>query len=221
MVSVIGQSTFSLEKRKGEHLKGSQRQRPRYYIHRAIRKYGMDGFTWEVLYECDTHKELDQAELKLIEQHNALVPNGYNMVYMAGGGDTFTNHPKKETIRKRMSEGTLKGIAASDKSWSHFGSENSMYGKKHSAESIEKMSENRKGLTDGEKNPSAINAGTYKIFLPNGETKIVKNIRQWCRENNLPHFPFYNMCNGKQTVKYKGKYWCERISMDKKMARKI
>ena len=216
----IGQSTFDLDKRKGEHLKNSQRQRPRYYIHNAIKKHGMENFDWEVIAECETREELNKAEVEFIKQYNSLAPNGYNCVMMASGGDTFTNHPKRERIRKRISEGTLKGIAASDKSWSHPGKENSMYGKKHSPESIEKMRRNRKGLSAGEKNPSAKNAGTYKVFFPNGEIKIVKNIRSFCRENNLSHSSFYQMCSGKQTVKYKG-WWCERIMMDKKMTRHI
>ena len=149
----IGQSAFSLEKRKGEHLKGSRTTRPRYYIHRAINKYGMDNFTWEVLYECDTQKELDQAELDFIEQYKSLAPNGYNCVMIASGGDTLSMHPKREQIRKRISEGTLKGIAKSDKSWSHFGKENSMYGRKHSPESIAKMRKNRRGKCLGDDNP--------------------------------------------------------------------
>ena len=218
----IGQSTFDLDKRKSEHLKGSQRQRPRYYIHRAIKKYGMDSFDWEVIAECKTRDEMNKTEMKFIDKYNSLTPNGYNCVMMAFGGDMFSqfSETKRERIRKRISEGTIKGIAASDKSWSHPGKENSMYGRKHSPESIEKMKRNRKGLTAGEKNPSAKNAGTYKVFFPNGEIKIVKNIRSFCRENNLSHSPFYQMCNGKQTVKYKG-WWCERIMMDKKMTRYI
>ena len=149
----IGQSTFDLDKRKGEHLKCSQRQRPRYYLHRAIKKHGMDNFDWEVIAECETQKELDKTELKSIEQYKSLAPYGYNCVMMAAGGDAFSTHPKREEIRKRMSEGTLKGIAASDKSWSHFGETNSMYGRKHSPESIEKMRRNRKGKCLGDKNP--------------------------------------------------------------------
>ena len=214
----IGQSTFDLEKRKGEHLKGSQRQKPRYFFHRAIKKYGMDDFDWEILAECETKEELDRTELWFIRKHKTIAPHGYNTVLMSGGGDTFNTHPNKEEIRKRISEGTKKGIARSKKSWSKYGKANGMYGRKHSPESIKKMEKNRKGLTAGEKNPSAKNAGIYKVFYPNGKIEIVKNIRKFCRENNLPHGPFYQICNGKQTSKYKG-WWCERISISEKMTR--
>ena len=151
----IGQSTFDLDKRKGEHLRGSRRQRPKYYLHRAIKKHGMDNFEWAVLAECDTRDEMNKTEMKFIEQYKSLAPNGYNSIMMALGGDLFSqfSETKMERIRKRISEGTLKGIANSNKSWSHFGKENSMYGRKHSPESIEKMRRNRKGKCLGDQNP--------------------------------------------------------------------
>jgi len=151
----IGQSTFDLDKRKGEHLKGSQRQRPKHYLHRAIKKYGMENFDWEVIAECETRDEMNKTEMKFIDKYKSLAPNGYNCVMMAFGGDMFSqfSETKRERIRKHISEGTLKGIAASDKSWSHFGKSNSMYGRKHSPESIAKMRRNRKGKCLGDDNP--------------------------------------------------------------------
>ena len=151
--SYIGQSTFDLEKRKGEHLKGSQRQKPKYFLHRAIKKYGMNDFDWEVLAECETKEELDRTELWFIRKHKTITPHGYNMIMMSRGGDLFNSHPNKEDIRKRISEGTKKGIARSKKSWSKFGKANGMYGRKHSPESIKKMKRNRRGKCLGDNNP--------------------------------------------------------------------
>jgi len=165
----IGQSKFSIERRMNEHLKSSRRPRPRFYIHRAIKKHGIDNFTWEVLAECDTHKELDKAELKFIEQYKSLAPNGYNMVFIATGGDIFSQLPKQKQneIRKRISEGTKKGLAKSSKSSANFGEANGMFGKKHSPETIEKM---RKASTGVPKSKETIDK-IIKSLLGNQRAK--------------------------------------------------
>lgn len=49
----------------------------------AIRKYGWDNFTREILIECEEW-ELNDLEIALIEEYNSLVPNGYNLTK---GGD--------------------------------------------------------------------------------------------------------------------------------------
>jgi group I intron endonuclease len=151
----IGQTNFSLDKRMNEHKKQSQKEKPTQYIHRAMKKYGFENFIIEPICECKNQNELDAKEKKCIKKWKTLTPKGYNMLLEASGGDLFTNHPDKEEIRKRISEGTKHGIAHSKKSWSesHKGSKNGMYGRKHSPESIAKMKRNRQGKCLGNDNP--------------------------------------------------------------------
>lgn len=48
------------------------------YLYRALRKYGIDNFSFEVVKECDVD-QLDTLERKYIASYNSLYPNGYNL----------------------------------------------------------------------------------------------------------------------------------------------
>lgn len=79
--SYIGQSR-NIEARKRKHLQFAFNQNTSDYdgvFHRAIRKYGVENFEFEVLEECDC-KCLNDRERYYIQKYNTLVPNGYNMV---------------------------------------------------------------------------------------------------------------------------------------------
>lgn len=75
-------------------------------LHRAIKKYGIENFTKEVLEYCETKQILNLREDYYAIENNSYYPSGYNIAKCGNGygGDTFTNHPDKENIRKRMSE---------------------------------------------------------------------------------------------------------------------
>jgi len=154
----IGQTNFTLEKRIAEHLKNANGIHiPTCYIHRAIKKYGSKNFSYEVLCECANQDELDTQEIQFIKEKNTLAPTGYNLTFGGKfklGMNLFSQHPDKEWVRKRISEGTKIGIALSEKSWveSHLGPKNGMYGRKHSPESIALMKQNRKGKACGDEN---------------------------------------------------------------------
>lgn len=80
--SYIGQSR-NIENRKKKHLQFSFNPNASDYdvvFHRAIRKYGVENFEFEVLEECSC-EELNDREKYYIQQYNTLIPNGYNMVH--------------------------------------------------------------------------------------------------------------------------------------------
>ena len=179
--SYIGQTAQTLKKRIGNH-KLQVKNGSTTYFYNAIRKYGFDNFSWEVLCICETKQEMDEMEFHYIKQyHTYSYPDrtGYNMTL---GGD-----------------GTQL-----------FGDRNGMFDKNHSETSLSLMSENRKGLTAGDKNSSSIHAGTYLITYPDGHKEEIKNLRGWCREMGFAHGVFYKMCNNKRYIPYKG-YWCDRL----------
>lgn len=186
--SYIGQTIQSLHERQRKHY-SSVRNGSKLYFHNAIRKHGKDSFSWEILEYCKTQDELNEKEKHFIKEHHSYwEDNGYNLSL---GGD---------------GNGGL------------YGEVNGMYGKSHTDETLQKISDSRKGQHSGDKNPSAVHSGTYLITDINGVKKEVKNIRQWCRERKLQHSPFYNMCNNKRTKRYKG-YWCERTNLPDHMKR--
>jgi len=96
-----------------------------HHFHNALRKYGVDNFMLETLYmSYDEKHTINIMEPHFIAEYNTFTGPGYNMT---SGGD----------CGPRLS-----------------GKANGMYGKKHTKESIALMSQNRKGLTAGDNNPS-------------------------------------------------------------------
>ena len=76
----IGQSK-NIMQRKQKHYNTSQNTDSKDYFcsfHCAIRKYGFDNFSFEVLEECSVN-ELNEKECYYIQKYNSIVPNGYNM----------------------------------------------------------------------------------------------------------------------------------------------
>lgn len=72
---------------------------------RAVKKYGFENFRREILEFVEKVEELSEREKFWIREHNSMnLEIGYNMTKGGDGGDTFTNNPNKELIRKRFSE---------------------------------------------------------------------------------------------------------------------
>jgi group I intron endonuclease len=76
-----------------------------YLFHRAVRKYGYENFKREIIEYCFYEEQLSSREIYWIKKLNAhWTCGGYNMTWGGDGGDYFTDHPRKEEIRKRMSD---------------------------------------------------------------------------------------------------------------------
>ena len=71
------------------------------YLHKAMRKHGVDNFKMEVIYEAATEQEMFDAEIRLIKEHDSqhrVV--GYNIT----SGGEGASHPTSETTKKTLSE---------------------------------------------------------------------------------------------------------------------
>lgn len=117
-------------------------------IKRAVAKYGIDNFKKEILYVCETEKEMYQYERKLVTENYVIDDATYNL--KIGGEGGFYRH--SEETKSKMSIQNLAEL-------------NNMYGKKHTSETKQKISHNRiiNGVAKGENNPMY---GTNRI----GET---------------------------------------------------
>lgn len=71
------------------------------YISKAIRKYGPDNFTMEVICRCRMD-ELNEKEIYYIAQHDCLAPKGYNC--SIGGDSPNLNALDKAKMLKSISE---------------------------------------------------------------------------------------------------------------------
>jgi group I intron endonuclease len=112
----VGQ-TINAGRRWSDH-KWLSKKKPEQYIHRAMNKYGIKNFQFEVIAECKSSSDANETEKQLIIQYDSRNPEkGYNL---APGGETAWNT----------------GLPAEQQP---------MYGKHHSEESRKKISESNIG----------------------------------------------------------------------------
>lgn len=128
----IGQTVQPFKNRVNEHKK-KMRNGANFPLYNAMRKYGIEAFTFEVIDTASSQEELDEKERLWIAQYNSQYPNGYNLT--SGGAGTFDYH-HTEDDKKRMSN-LKKGLFD--------GEDNPFYGKHHSREQIDKWKRERKG----------------------------------------------------------------------------
>ena len=90
------------EKRWDSHIAValSKCTKPRLLIHKAIRKYGVENFTAEVVETCIAAK-LGAAEQRWIRELSTLVPNGYNLTE---GGEGSWGFKHRLSTRLKMSK---------------------------------------------------------------------------------------------------------------------
>ena len=65
----------------------SSKQKQSKCLNSAIRKYGQDSFTCELIHTCEV-SELNEQEEQFIIEYNSKYPNGYNLT---NGGKAFTD----------------------------------------------------------------------------------------------------------------------------------
>lgn len=95
----VGQTNKTLEKRKRHHSYSANTKNSPFAFHRAIRKYGLDGFYWEVIDTCNDKATADILEQQYIQQFNS-INCGYNMT-KGGGGIVGFRH--SDLTKKKMS----------------------------------------------------------------------------------------------------------------------
>lgn len=128
----IGATSLGLSVRKQQHEKIAENGKTKYYIHRAINKYGKENFIWFVLEDNVPLSIMFEREKYFIEKYNTF-DSGYNITL--GGEGVVGNILSEESKRKiglaskgrKVSEKTKRKISESSK------------GKKKSKETIKKM----------------------------------------------------------------------------------
>jgi group I intron endonuclease len=108
----IGQTIYSLEYRKIKHLEYARRKGKKTKFANAIRRYGEDGFIWEVIDTASNKDELNEKERKYIAEFKS-IELGYNMTDGGGGGDTYSSmsyHRKKRNKELKRINATRKNI---------------------------------------------------------------------------------------------------------------
>ena len=94
----IGQSR-NLIKRWNQHKTESRRDKPKMIVDKAIKKYGIDNFSFEILFECPLNM-LDDWETDMIRLYDSMRPRGYNCVDKCNG----VSEKGRKILSKRMRE---------------------------------------------------------------------------------------------------------------------
>jgi len=89
----IGQTNRPLARRWSQHCSSSGC----CALSSAIRKYGKENFSMEILFDVSTRELADEFEKEYIERYHTMVPNGYNL---KTGGDVPVY---SEESRRKMS----------------------------------------------------------------------------------------------------------------------
>ena len=101
----IGQSNKEKERWR-QHKYFARQENPVQYVHRAMAKYGVDNFIYEVIAMCRTQEDADETEAQLIIQYDSRNKKyGYNR---SPGGDLCWNRglptEQQPMYGKRQSE---------------------------------------------------------------------------------------------------------------------
>ncbi len=163
-------------------------------IHRAIRKYGWENFTYEVIYESDdVEHTLNTMESIFIEEYSTY-KKGYNAtkggegvvgLQLFGEKNSFYGKKHSDETKKKIGESSSKRnkgklnpmygkthtketkdkLKLAKSKLNLFGEGNNFYGKTHTDETKEKLSNDKKCK--------------YIITFPNGKIENIKGLKDW------------------------------------------
>jgi len=126
--------TKNYNKRMSEHKNIAESGKGTYKIHQAIRKYGWDTLTKEII--CNvSHKSAPIIEEQFITAYDSY-KNGYNSVPTGAGGE-FPYKDRRDSVEYQQYLKTMSNATS--------GKGNGMYGKTHSDEARAKQKQKAKG----------------------------------------------------------------------------
>jgi group I intron endonuclease len=141
----IGQSVKTLEERKCGHLTASKRSNRKIsYFGKAILKYGIDGFVWEIIDNCLSINDMNKKEKYYIAKYNTTNKNfGYNISFGGRGNVGYKHSAETKRIISERTSKALLGHKLSQETKNKISLAHIGY--KHTVESKLKMSKFRLG----------------------------------------------------------------------------
>ena len=86
--------TYNFEKRKREHFYDIDNGLP---FHRALKKYGVDNFKWEIIDTATSEEDVKKKEIAWIKELRTCIhekdSNGYNITLGGEGGTSWNSRP--------------------------------------------------------------------------------------------------------------------------------
>tara|TARA_Y100000361_G_C11158356_1_gene345621 strand:+ start:166 stop:1248 length:1083 start_codon:yes stop_codon:yes gene_type:complete len=219
----VGQTIYSINDRKKQHIEDVNRG-SRFIFHNAMRKYGIDKFTSNIIAVAYSKKELNDLEIYYINYYNSYYKNddgtsnkkGYNMTHGGEGcnGYIFTEEDKaklSQSLQKYYSNPDNKKKNA-DRQREYIkrhpeASERHSRFMKEYANRLENKEKTRKIFEEyRKKNPNAISEQQteiwqrdgYKEKMSNKHKEVYNNLSQEEKDKRLD-----NLGNGDHTEHYK------------------
>lgn len=181
----VGMTKFSLEERFLQHSKKG------FLLTEAIKKYGEQKFSIELIEEVESAERAYELEIFYIREYNTKAPNGYNLT---DGGDGIFGWQPTDEYRQECSERVKK---------LHKNQKIGMYGKNHTEETKQKMSKSLKGNQNclgrvlSEETKSKISLSHKgKILSDKTKKKISENHHNVSGKNN----PMYGKKHSPETI---------------------
>ena len=141
----IGQTIHDAEKtRIRQHLNGKGNE----CLKNAVKKHGIEVFTYEILHDGILPEFLDMLEIEEIAKHNCVRPNGFNLTHGGDGGIPSEETRRKLSESKKGEKHNNYGKTPSEETCRRISEANT--GKKRSKETCRRISESKKG----EKHPN-------------------------------------------------------------------
>lgn len=198
----VGQTVRTLEERYKEHIRNKTS-----YLGKAIKKYGRENFTAEVIDSSLLIDDLNEKEIYWTKKLNTKIPHGYNLV--DGGDNTLGyNHTLEARMKMSMTKKRLGNMV---------GEKNHFYGKKHTEQTRATMSaawtdERKKKLAEDSKIRNAINQA---IKVRNVNTnEVFPSIKAAAERYGIKATHISRVCRGgrKTTGGFKWEYVDQKTS---------
>ena len=225
----VGKTTQTFRKRKLQHLSVARRKNDKSYFHNAIRKYGEKNFKWCILCKCYSEMELNLIEKLYIDIYDTY-NSGYNLTL---GGEGISGWKHSDITKKKLSkkskecwlnedyinkvntEERNKKIAETmsriqlenwnDNEWRQKRIKNirkantSIEHRKNCKERMDKLYESS---IERQKQGERVSK-EWIIINPSGVYLKIKNLKKFCRKNNLNITGMWRTYKGIQN-EYKG-----------------
>lgn len=176
----IGQ-TLNLYARWANH-KTASRGESQYHLHRAMRRYGVEHFTIEIIEESVPEILLNDREVLWIVTTNSIANGNYNMTNGGNGTRGWRHTSESKTKIANGNRGKKRTPKQKTQmSLSHLGKKQtpqhiahgvaSRLGRKHTPQHIANVSKGK--------------SSWWVVTDPNGKAELVLGLKQFCRQHNL------------------------------------
>lgn len=174
--SYIGCTTKGIDERFKTHM-WMAAWRPAGYLHHALRKYGADAFSLDLIASHENAEDMLSCEIAMIAKFGTLAPHGYNMT--SGGEGGFM---PCEEIRRKISEAGRRRIA-SDETRAKMSM--TMSGRQLSDSHKESLSKGRIGMKFSDSHVAALSKAKKGRVSPNKGRKMSDEQKEKLRQAAL------------------------------------